>query len=343
MNSALAFLEDNRERLHLDQYGIPARLTSLVLTPRFHASRHVVFLILPAGKSYPALVVKMPRLVETDSSLEREAGALRAIQALRPAGFDSIPRLVAFEQYGQRLILVETALVGTLMSPAVVRRDLAGCCNAVIDWLGNVHQASLSAGNADWFGQMVEKPLHFFADMFPLSTEEQALMKQTEELVAPLRDAKLPFVCEHGDLSHPNLIRRREGGLGVVDWELAETRGLIAYDLFFFLTYAAFSLHEAPSKATHVAAFHAAFFERSAWALPYVQAYARRLNLPLSTLTPLFVLCWARYTITLLMRLAASRSQAPIEAHTAAWLRANRYYALWRHAAANAHRLAWGN
>ena len=91
MNVALAFLQANRQRLGLDAYGIPARLSSLVLTPRFQASRHVVFLLMPHGDPRPVLVAKLPRLVDTNASLSREAASLRAVQQLRPFGFDSVP------------------------------------------------------------------------------------------------------------------------------------------------------------------------------------------------------------------------------------------------------------
>jgi hypothetical protein len=72
-----------------------------------------------------------------------------------------------------------------------------------------------------------------------------------------------------------------------------------------------------------------------------VAAYARRLQLPLHTLTPLFVLSWARYMTSLLMRLDAERSAGRLSDETADWLRANRYYALWRHAVMNASALDW--
>jgi hypothetical protein len=46
---------------------------------------------------------------------ECEAERLREIQACRPDGFDSIPRLVAFETFRDRMILLETAMWGRAM------------------------------------------------------------------------------------------------------------------------------------------------------------------------------------------------------------------------------------
>jgi hypothetical protein len=313
---------------------------------------------LAPGRPEPLLVAKLPRLSEGTSasapngsagneaagaSIEREVANLRAVQAGRAGGFDSIPRVVAFEEYLGRPILVETALVGNPLDPAAVRRDQARGCEAVVGWLAELPRPAPGADGveAGWFHRLVERPLRHFERIFPLSVEEQRLLEQTWELIAPLRDADLPLVFEHGDLRHPTLLQLKRGAPGVVDWELAEPRGLPTYDLFFFLTYVAFASRDARKGGEHLAAFHAAFFGRAAWARTYVAAYAGRLRLPPHTLTPLFVLCWARYMTSLLLRLDAAPASGQLARETADWLRANRYYALWRHAVTNARALDW--
>jgi hypothetical protein len=309
-----------------------------------------VFLVLAPGKPEPLLVAKLPRLGggippngAASTSVEREVANLQAVQAGRAGGFDSIPRVVAFEEYLGRPILVETALVGKPLDPAAMRRDRARSCAAVTSWLAELPRPARSADGADgsWFGQLVERPLRHFEHVFPLSVDEQRLLERTWELIAPLREADMPLVFEHGDLSHPNIMLLKDGTPGVVDWELAEPRGLPTYDLFFFLTYAAFASHNARKSGEHLAAFHAAFFGPTAWARPYVATYAGQLRLPPHTLTPLFVLCWARYMTSLLLRLDAAPASGRLARETADWLRANRYYALWRHAVTNACALDW--
>jgi hypothetical protein len=369
MNTVLTYLEANRERLDLARYGVPERLSSVMVTPRFRASGHVVFMVLAPGRPEPLLVAKLPRLDggiapegRKNVSVEREVANLRAVHAGRAGGFDSIPQVVAFEEYMGRPILVETALVGDPMDPAAVRRDRDGCCAAVCGWLAELphpmrasdggdsatRSTSLSTGSrgtsgqaANWFGRLVERPLRHFERVFPLSVEERQLLERTWELIAPLRDADLPLVFEHGDLSHPNIVRLKGGAPGVVDWELAEPYGLPTYDLFFFLTYIAFASHNARKSGDHLAAFHAAFFGQVAWTRPFVVAYAGWLRLPPQTLTPLFVLCWARYMTSLLLRLDAVPASGRLARETAEWLRANRYYALWRHTVTNASALDW--
>lgn len=343
MNTALAFLTRHRERLGLDRLGVPTRLSSVVLTPRFQASRHVVFLLLPEGGRTPVLVAKVPRLVDTNVSLAREAASLQSVHALRPSGFPGVPRLVAFEPCGDRSILVETAITGAPMSPEVVRRERDTCCAVVSDWLLNLHTASAHDAGGAWFTHLVDQPLDWMASTFPATPDEAHLIERTRAALQPLATTALPFVCEHGDFSHPNLMRPTPDSLGVVDWELAQMHGVPVYDLFVFLTYVAFSLQRARTGDQQLEAFRAAFFAPGTWATRLASAYARRAGVPAEVLAPLFVLTWARYTITLLMRLADANPDAPgtLAAHDAAWVRTNRYYQLWRESLAHASRQAW--
>ena len=97
MNTVLSFLHENRQRFALERYGAHGRLASLVITPRFQASSHVVFMIWATGTTTPVLVAKTPRLVDATTNLQREVANLRLVQARRPAGFASVPQVVAFE------------------------------------------------------------------------------------------------------------------------------------------------------------------------------------------------------------------------------------------------------
>ena len=360
MNSVLEFLEINRERLGLRERGIDGPLSCVTLAPRFRASGHVVFLLLREGESHPVLVAKVPRLaglseeMNFPTALSREASNLRRAAARDVGGSSSVPRLVAFEQYRALPILVETALVGNLMDAAAVRKNPGACCRAVTEWLIDLQSPPDEAATdrcddpAGRYDRLIEQPLCRFAESFPLSREEQQLLERTVDLVAPLAEIDLPPVFEHGDLSSPNILLLRQGGVGVVDWELAEPDGMPGVDLFFFLTFAAFALSRARSNGDTVAAFHEAFFGKAAWARPFITSYWEHLQekaglvVPAPALTPLFIACWARYTTNLLRRLGAGRNnQAVAQADTLAWLRSNRYYALWQHAVAQVTELGW--
>jgi aminoglycoside phosphotransferase (APT) family kinase protein len=336
MNRVAAFLAKNWERLALDRFGAPSRLLYVVSTPRFRASKHVIFIILAEDSSDPILIAKVPRLTGALHSLDREAANLRAVQGVRAGGFDSIPRVVAYEDHAGSPLLIETALVGRTMNPAFARRQPTACAEAALHWLTGLHltTAGHSELTGDSFGRLVENPLAHFERVFPLFAEEECLIAKTRELTSPLCDHRLPLVFAHGDLSSPNILVLKPGSIGVVDWELAEPRGLPATDLFFFLTYLAFARRRAQKRKEYLEAFHEAFFGPTAWARTYIARYAERLGLSANVIKPLFVLCWSQYVIGLLARLSDFEN-VPTgipERETASWLRGNRYFALWRHA-----------
>jgi aminoglycoside phosphotransferase len=315
------------------------RASCILLTPRFRTSRHIVGLFVAEGAVEPTLVIKMPRVPGDSAGLAREAAVLKAVHETMPDISKTVPRVVAFEE-GDRPVLVETALTGGLLKPVMLRLEPARYLDAVVAWLIRLAATRRNVIEAGWYERMLERPLNDLAESLRLPAGEVDLAKQTLELVEPLREAELPAVVEHGDLSHPNLIWTGENHLGVVDWELAENHGLPLHDLAYFLTYATFALRRASDTTAQVGAFHEAFFTRGGWARARVEAYARNLALDSELLTPLFVSCWARTVARLVDRIGGEEA-APMSEEAAAWIQQNRYYALWRHAIAHADGLAW--
>jgi aminoglycoside phosphotransferase (APT) family kinase protein len=341
MESITNFLTANWDRLSLEQFGKPP-LSTLVLTPGFRASSNVILMMFTQGKTQPALVAKVSRLPGDHSELRSEAENLERVQSSRQGGFDSIPRLVALSENHDHSFLVETMLTGSLMSPAVIRQQKATCTEAVVNWLIElaVATAKPSANDNGWFERLVAEPTDRLRNALPLSPREEQLLARSWEITAPLAGQDIPLVFEHGDASDPNLLTMQDGRVGVVDWELAQANSLPAVDVFFFLTYVAFSQRRAKKQTEYTSAFDDAFFGPSAWAIPHVLRYAESVGLAKESLTPLFVLCWQRYLAKLARRLnPGKRNLLPSE--TVAWFRANRYYSLWKHAAERAQELKW--
>jgi aminoglycoside phosphotransferase len=314
------------------------RASCVLLTPRFRTSRHVVGLLVPEGAVEPKLVLKMPRVPGDSGGLAREAAVLTALHEAWPDISKTVPRIVAFEE-GDRPVLVETALAGRLLKPAMLRREPARYLDAVVAWLIGLAATRRNDLEPGWYERMLERPLNDLAESLPLPADEVDLVKRTLELVEPLREAEVPEVVEHGDLSHPNLIWTGENHVGVVDWELAEEHGLPLHDLAYFLAYATFALRRATGTTAQVAAFHDAFFARGGWARARIEAYARDVALDRELLTPLFVSCWARHTARLALGIASGR--AGLSEEGTAWVRQNRHYALWRHTVTHADELVW--
>jgi aminoglycoside phosphotransferase len=306
---------------------------TVLVTPREPTSNCVVALILDARSGAPALVVKIPRLAEAEAAIVREAATLRTIHAGRPTA--TVPSVVALASVEGQTLLVESALVGETISPAELRRRPHGCVEDVLRWLLDLPRPRPEPAR---FDELVELPLRRFAAALPPEAAETSLVGETLEALDELRRAALPAVVEHGDLSHPNLIRMRDGRVGVVDWELAEVEGLPAADLCFFLGYVAATVLRAHSPRRLEAAFDQAFTAPDGWARGPLLSYASRIGIEPSLLSPLLVATWARYAARFVARVEgvaaepASREGGRISPVALAALRASPHLILWERA-----------
>jgi aminoglycoside phosphotransferase len=316
----------------------PERVSWVVLTPGFPASSHVIFFVLCEDVSDPILVMKVTRLPGEDSSLSREAANLAAVHRLRKGGFNSIPRMIAFKR-GDNSILVETALVGVQMDSAFIQRRTEWSIETVLGWIIDLHISTAveNTVSPDWFFRLVQRPLARLESALSPSREEEDLIGSVRAMAAVLRGAKFPLVFSHGDLSDPNILVLRNGGVGVVDWEMAEPCSFPAADLFFFLNFVA-SAQWPRGGVDDVAAFRQAFFSDASWAVRYVSRYAEAMRLPIELLKPLFVLCFTRYLSEVVVRISGSKNV--LDGETSAWLRTDRSYVLWRETVQNAGKLA---
>lgn len=340
MNTVQEFVARNRERLDLAGLPAPERLACVLLTPRFRASAHVVFLLFDADPADPVLVAKAARLPSGAGALEREAGILREVHAARPGGFASVPRPLACDDHAGTRILLETAVPGRVLRPALARRRADAYAEGLTTWVLELGRATLhrpAAGDAE---RLVDAPLGALERELPCVADEEGLAARTREATRALTAAAVPRVLTHGDLGAPNLLVSRDGAVGVVDWETAEPRGLPGQDLVFALTYLAFARRGAATPAASVAAFHEAFYSPRPWARPHLERYAGELGFPAALLEPLIVASWMRYVVALASRLGTGPGAPASRRETGEWLRGNRYHALWRHALREAERRA---
>ena len=334
MNFVQDYLSLNWQRLSLEKFGDARSIGSVMITPRFRSSSNVLFAILADKQKEPFLIVKVPRLPGDHARLHHEARNLEMVPAAWRAASDSVPSLIAYEEYAGNTLLVETAQSGQKLSSLLKDGSPQSYIEAVVQWLIEFHQATQTtvAEDADWYRRLVEEPIRYFQESFRLSPDEQKLVEQTHRHMRILRDRDVPLVFEHGDLGPPNILFEDGEPPRVVDWELAVPKGMPAVDLFFFLTLVGFSQRRARTNAEYVSSFHETFFGQSAWARPYVRRYAESIALPPESLRALFVVCWSRYFGGLLLRLHdADASPGLLDSKTAQWLRANHYFSLWRH------------
>jgi thiamine kinase-like enzyme len=288
-------------------------------------------MMMPEQQSDPIVVVKVHRLQEISESVDREVLNLRRIEALLPNKQYSFPRIIAHEHFQNHSLLVETALPGALLSPARLRKNVAGHTHQVIDWLLEIQQTATKPSSKVWYPVIAQNKIDYFRECFPLTDEEDMALQEVEKYINVLSKTDLPFVIEHGDLSHPNIILLKQGGVGLVDWELSEVEGMLAYDLFLFLSYVTFSSADANTSQDYRTPFLEMFFGEEALAQDYIHAYADAMQIPSDLLPPLFLLTWTRYLINLLIRLRLDSDTTQMTSQqTVNQLRNNRYYDLWR-------------
>lgn len=338
MNTLIAYLEQNWNTLGLSDIGSPDRLACVIGTPRFRTSSHVLFFVLAESRRQPVLVAKVPRLAGDSSQLDKEAHNLRRVQALRERGFESIPKLIAYEDFFGNRLLIETAVEGLPLRPNRVRRYTTESICAPMNWLSELHEASIQSADrgSEWLSVTIESSLSVLDGVFAGHEDEAALIESTRGIVESLSREKVPFVFEHGDFGAPNILRGTDGKIGVVDWELAEFPGIPAVDSFFFLNFVAFSRTRARSNAEYLSAFREAFFGPDPWTQEWLSRYCARIGLDRNLLKPLFFICWVRCLANVAKRLQPEMgNRTRLGEQTVAWLRENRYYQLWKHALEN--------
>lgn len=325
------FLRDHYDEFALDRYGLGKRWETLLLTPRFATSRHVVALVFPSREREPALVVKVPRQPGDNSGVRREAAMLDQLSAAVDSSGGGVPRLVGIRDAGPFTVLVETALTGMPLDPRTVAADLPSAVATGTEFVASLPCTHAATDNADWYQRAVAAPLAALEDLAG-DAPTRELVEHTHQLLAPLRQAQLPAVIEHGDLSHPNLLIKPGGALQVMDWERSLTDGVPGHDLVFYLQYLSESSEQAFAREAQLAAFDKAFGQ-GGWALDPLSRHLGMRGVDQSLLPLLVIATWARSTATLADRLAQEAEADPLQGNgkVRATLQADRDFWLWRH------------
>lgn len=333
MNFVDQFLHDHYDEFALDRYGLGKRWETLLLTPRFATSRHVVALIFPARHTEPALVVKVPRQPGDNTGVRREAAMLAQLSAVVDSPDAGVPRLVGIRDMGAYTVLVETALTGTPLDPRAVAADLSSAVATGTEFVGALPCTRPAADNVDWYQRTVRDPLAALEALSGQDAQTCELVERTHAVLAPLQRAQLPAVIEHGDLSHPNLLVKPGAPLQVMDWERSLTGGVPGHDLVFYLQYLSESSEQAFVREAQLAAFDKAF-GRAGWAHGPLSLHLGMRGVDESLFPLLVIATWARSTATLADRLAqeAARGLSRGNGKVRATLMADRDFWLWRHA-----------
>jgi len=330
-------LDDHFDDLGLDRLGLGRGLRSALVTPGFATSRHVVAMVFEPGAAAPCLVVKLPRRAGDNAGVETEGHMLRRLTGDARARVPGVPRFVGLLNHHGHSLLIEEAVRGAALDPAAVRRDPQGAVEAGVSFTASLPGTGVTAPGDRWYERSVEAPLRRLSAFRPFGDETSRLLARTHDVLAPLRESAVPTVVEHGDLSHPNILRSRDGVLQVIDWERSDPLGILGHDLVFYLQYVHESLRSAYTPAAQLEAFDHAFVGPHAPAGGLLRAHLAQRGVDPGLLPQVLVATWARAAATLPSRLVPDTTSSVAGAHDApeavrAAIAADRDVLLWRHA-----------
>jgi aminoglycoside phosphotransferase (APT) family kinase protein len=326
-----AFLRERGATLAVD--GLDAGWSTVLVTPWWHASRHVVALVYSRRDGRMVLVLKLPRRPGDEGGIRKEAESLRLLAQVSPRAAERGPRVVALTRFRGISLLAETAVCGEILGPEVVRRDAGRAERASVALVRSLPRTASHLDDPGWFDRLLERPLLAAVEATDGREPVRSVVKATLAALEPLRVVAMPLVFEHGDLAHPNLVLRQDGELAAVDWERSEVRGLPLHDLSFLFQYLAEATARVFDAQGRCGVFDGAFLGRDAWGRRPLLDELDRLSLPPNLLAPLVLSTWARSAVGLLPRLwaAAGRGGRVSAEEVAASFGRERDYVLWRH------------
>lgn len=288
---------------------------SIVLTPRFPDSRHVVVLLLgPSGR--PQLVGKVVRAPGDPSSLGREVEVLEAVRArMSPASRDSLPEPVALDWFEGHRLMVQRAVEGHVITHGDARRRPGLWWRRVDDWLATLPHETALVRDATWFsgylGDQVRLARQTLDAVDALTPALDEGLEATVEHARVLAATVPHLVAEHGDLSHPNLVWGPRG-IAVVDWETATPLGLPGVDAAVYATFLAFSRARAHGQVRELEVFRRELVAPGGRSRALLQQHLLRSGADPALVDRVLVTAWAKVALSAFSRLLtgpAARSE----------------------------------
>jgi Phosphotransferase enzyme family len=270
---------------------LPGMASGLLLTGGERSINKVVGLPFDGGAGEPQTVLKFARIPEGDAALDREATALRVLEAERPA-VPGVPRIVADGRRCGRRGLAQTAIYGQPLLSKLSPATFAGLAAKVTDWLVDLADSPQPQPPELWWARLAGEPLADLERDFGAVLEAGA-SERASELLEGL--GALPQVCEHRDCAPWNVVLTAGGTPALLDWESAEPRGLPGLDLVYFLANCAFKIESAYEPGRARASYSRLLDPLTPFgkvAADCIGAYRTRLGLSEDALRRLRLLCW---------------------------------------------------
>jgi hypothetical protein len=291
--------------------SLPQDLSLLFLTGGKHSTNKIVALVFAEAETQPRLVMKMPRVAESNAGLQREAVMLQVLQARRKTIMPGVPQIVFYEECDTHCLLGETALGGVPLFTLLNRHNYRAWALKATDWLIELAGAPAPVSRDGWWSRVIESVLDDFQRSFGAALD-QHMIRETYAMLAKLDS--LPLVCEQRDFSPWNVFATTDGELVVLDWESAELDGLPGLDLIYFLTYLAFFSKGAMDSGAFVEAYRGCWSELTLIGqvnAECLRRYCEALNLDYALAPALRLFTWLLHSRSEYARLMTDAGDRP--------------------------------
>jgi hypothetical protein len=317
---APALVDTARTEAHIAD---ESRLTVALLTGGPRAISKVVAVGFAGGAREPSLVVKWPRVPESEAGLAREAAALAASHERGPA--QGVPRLLARSGDGGSLGIAETAARGVPMFTRITRDNVESLTRLGASWLASFGVRERRPPDRDALRELVAGELRRFTETFG-AVVDRTLVDETAKLCDTL---EVPFVIEHRDFGPWNLFLDDTKGLTALDWESSRVHGLPLLDLLYFMTYMAFFVEGAIVSRDFAKVYRATLDPRSAHGAlrqELLEKHRELFGISSSAVRALRALCWIGHAESEFQHFSADAGGVP----SPEALRGSVFVQLWR-------------
>jgi hypothetical protein len=304
--------------------GAAERCSLLLLAPGRSMVNKLIGTVFQEPDPRPLMVVKMPRVAESNPFLRNEAHVLKAL-AGGPTPVTGIPEILFSIETRERVLVAQSFMGGRPLSGELRAASAPRIAARVTDWLVALATRQRTGAAADRAGTVVASILDRFAQEYG-RVVDPAFLRASEELLRPLD--VLPVVCEQRDFSPWNLRITDAGELVVLDWESAVLEGLPLLDLLYFLSYLAFRLDRAEQPQQRIRSLRRMWDPRTPSgriAAECVARYVAAVGIPASAVAPLRVLLWMVHSHSEFQQLRRKHGPPP----EAAALRSGLFLRLW--------------
>jgi hypothetical protein len=328
VNLVVAHLRSSAGQQALAAGGLTAQDVaggSVVLTPRFVDSRHVVVLVLDA-RGRVRVVGKVVRAPGEASTLDREAEVLAATARRGPTGGSAagagIPALLALDWVGGHRMLVQSAVPGRPVTHSDARRGSDRWFSAVAGWLDSLVLPEPAARDTGWVERYLSPGLGMARQVLAADAELLSALEHTVDHLGVLAGSGVPATVEHGDLSHPNVLFSAAQGVCVVDWENGQPDGLVGPDAAVFATFLEFAGAGVHGTAPELAAYAERVLADDSPGRARLAGYLAGHGIGPESVDLVLLAAWARIALATFPRLLSSTDPGAADPRTATARRA---------------------